>query len=104
MRTLISTSSVFAVLCLWGANCAVLFADAAPVLPRYSLPVGRRLIYSGRSDFKYDGGAFSSTNSVQLTVVSRNADGSSRVIVRSGEREAPTTTLAMRSSSPAPWT
>jgi thiol-disulfide isomerase/thioredoxin len=55
----------------------------AAELPRYSLPVGRRLVYSMTSDSKdAQGGGMSATGSWQMTVVRENADGSRRVIIR----------------------
>jgi thiol-disulfide isomerase/thioredoxin len=55
----------------------------AAELPRYSLPVGRRLVYAMSADSKEaKGGGMSISGSWQMTVVRENADGSRRVIVR----------------------
>src|SRR3954468_2530786 len=54
-------------------------------LPHYSLPVGRKLVYSVTTESKEKDGAvgMSSQGTFQLTVVRENPDGSRRVIVRS---------------------
>ena len=67
------------------SNCLFPIGLLAADLPRYSLPVGRQLTYTDRSDFKYQNGSFNSVTTLQLTVVSVSADGSARVIVRSAE-------------------
>jgi len=62
-------------------------ADDASSLPRYALPVGRQLSYSGQSTFTYQNGSFNTVDSYRLTVVGENTDGSRRILVRSGENE-----------------
>jgi thiol-disulfide isomerase/thioredoxin len=60
--------------------------DAVPAdLPRYSLPVGRKLVYSLASESKNKDGTagMSSKGTFQITVVRENANGSRRVIIRS---------------------
>ncbi len=63
---------------------------SVPDLPRYKLPVGRQLTYSSVTDSeptKPGGGAgFSSSGTVELTVVRENADGSRRIVVRTGTK------------------
>src|SRR5947207_3333654 len=56
-------------------------------LPRYSLPVGRKLTYSISSESKPAAGGLGMkmTASFQLTVVRDNPDGSRRVILRTAE-------------------
>ena len=67
-----------------------LAADLPPTLPRYSLPVGRRLTYSGDDNFPYQAanrsGSFNELFSEQITVIGINPDGSIRVFCRSGDR------------------
>jgi thiol-disulfide isomerase/thioredoxin len=61
-------------------------ADAPPAdVPQYSLPVGRKLVYSmsGESKNQDAQGGMTTKGSWQLTVVRENADGTRRVIVRS---------------------
>ncbi len=62
----------------------------AAELPRYSLPLGRKLVYSASSDSrnKEGAGGMTSKGTLQLTVVSENADGSRRVIIRSASSYA----------------
>src|SRR5688572_593638 len=56
----------------------------AAELPRYSLPLGRKLVYSTSFESKNkDGsGGMSTKGTWQLTVVRENADGSRRIIIR----------------------
>jgi thiol-disulfide isomerase/thioredoxin len=58
---------------------------AAAELPRYSLPVGRKLIYTTSSASKATAGesGMSTKSSIRVTVVRENPDGSRRVIIRS---------------------
>jgi thiol-disulfide isomerase/thioredoxin len=81
-RNLISWSVLFGLF-----STFVLAADVPATLPRYSLPVGRRLSYVGESHFVYTNGSFDSLSTTQITVVAKNSDGSLRIIVRNGERE-----------------
>src|SRR5437763_1827139 len=60
-------------------------ADAPPAdVPQYSLPVGRKLVYSIISESRDRENAANTTRGTfQLTVVRENPDGSRRVIFRS---------------------
>ena len=60
-------------------------ADAPPSdVPQYSLPVGRKLVYSVQSESRSNENSVMSTQgSFQMTVVRANTDGSRRVIFRS---------------------
>jgi hypothetical protein len=70
-----------------GGLALLLFGNLAADLPRYSLPVGRRLTYSSTYDFRYTKGSFNDVDTVQITVIGTNADGSARVLVREGDRD-----------------
>src|SRR3954467_568991 len=66
----------------------VLIGLAAPLwaaedsLPRYQLPVGRRLTYSSSSHETRNGAGTSSNGGrMTLTVVRENADGSRRIVL-----------------------
>ena len=69
-----------------------------PSVPRYRLAVGQEYSYSGSSEFKYPGGSYTSESDWQFWVVSKNADGSWRVIVskteRASHRREPQVTVA----------
>jgi len=69
---------ILAVLIPWSSAPA----DDAPSVPRYSLPVGRRLTYSVTSISKGDKINESSIATIQVTVVKENPDGSHRLIFR----------------------
>jgi thiol-disulfide isomerase/thioredoxin len=67
-------------------------ADVPPSLPRYDLPVGRRLVYASESHFQNVRGSNETKSTVELVVVAHNADGSARIIVSSQQDEKISTT------------
>jgi thiol-disulfide isomerase/thioredoxin len=74
----------------------------AAELPRYSLPLGRKLTYSMSSESKNkDGeGGMSSKGTCQLTVVRENPDGSRRVIIRTAYTHSQSFGRGQKSDSP----
>src|SRR5439155_13612174 len=67
------------------ACCSLLSpAIADEVLPRYRLQVGQELRYTGKSEFKYQGGEHNYDNTWRIWVVRQNADGGWRLVLRSG--------------------
>lgn len=69
-----------------GAMAAGANAEDAK-LPRYELGVGRHLHYVTDSKFTYQNGTLEAQLTLDVTAVAKNADGSYRVIVRTGDRE-----------------
>jgi thiol-disulfide isomerase/thioredoxin len=86
MRLLILAVGVVSLMCLLPEALNA----AEEGLPRYSLPAGRRLTYSGQDKFKYTNGELDSTSTFQVTVVGQNPDGSIRLIVRTGTSQIQT--------------
>jgi thiol-disulfide isomerase/thioredoxin len=76
--------------CLVALLLSPLLALADAALPRYDLPVGRKLVYTSSSESKNNegGGGMTTSGSLQLTVVRENPDGSRRVILRSASSYA----------------
>src|SRR5688572_21432652 len=74
----------------------------AAELPRYSLPLGRKLTYSMSSESKNkDGnGGMSTKGTCQLTVVRENADGSRRVIIRTAYSHSQSFGRGQKNDSP----
>jgi thiol-disulfide isomerase/thioredoxin len=62
--------------------CARAFAEDPAAAPRYHLTPGMELTYKGKSDFKYEGGAFHYKKETTAWVVRKNPDGSYRIVLR----------------------
>jgi alkyl hydroperoxide reductase subunit AhpC len=73
---------VLYVLCAAGALSA---GDASLTLPHYSLPVGRQITYIIQSRVAGDAQYSKNGATWEFTVVGKNADGSSRVLMRLGD-------------------
>jgi thiol-disulfide isomerase/thioredoxin len=70
-----------------GGLALFLLGNVAADLPRYSLPVGHQLAYSSDYNFRFTNGSFNDLDTVQITVIGANADGSARILVREGDRD-----------------
>ncbi len=63
-------------------GCRLASAADAPKPPRYSLPLGRKLTYTGSSTFKSASLNESDTSTWQALVVAENPDGSSHILLQ----------------------